>query len=120
MLLRRKNGTFKKNHIWDASKDELRKPTPVLMKKYRCSKSVVSQARISKGIKKRNHLSNWDGLVYNMETPLLKQKMEHFEEKLKAAADAAGNPVVWQRGMSLDGLPKSIRERIETALQFGI
>ena len=41
-------------------------------------------------------------------------------EDLEGAADASGNPVVWQPGMPLENLPEGMRKRVEMALQFGI
>ncbi len=40
--------------------------------------------------------------------------------RLKAAADASGNPHIWRTGMPLGNLPEGMKKRVEMALRFGI
>jgi hypothetical protein len=41
-------------------------------------------------------------------------------DKLRQSANESGNPVIWNRGDPLDGLPEGVRKRIEKAIKFGI
>jgi hypothetical protein len=50
----------------------------------------------------------------------LTEKMRSIEPRLKQAADESGNPVVWYRGDPIKGLPEGMRQRVETAMRFGI
>jgi hypothetical protein len=91
MLLRYKNGTFKRSKIWEATEEEFKRSTAWLMDRYKCSRSVVCQARIAKGIRTkvyihahnpgaRTKIPNWDGLHEVMDTVELKRKMDQYED----------------------------------------
>jgi hypothetical protein len=47
-------------------------------------------------------------------------KAKKVAPKIKEAADQSGNPVIWHRGESFEGLSLGMRERVEGALKFGI
>jgi hypothetical protein len=91
MLLRCKNGTFVRSKIWEATEEELKRSTAWLMDRYKCSRSVVCQARIAKGIRTRAYvhtqnpgartkIPNWDGLHEIFNTVELRNKMNLYEE----------------------------------------
>jgi hypothetical protein len=94
MLLRLKNGTFKRSKIWETSKEELQKSTAWLMDRYKCSRSVVCQARIAKGLRTRVYVHthnpgartknpNYDGLHEIFNTVELRNKMNLYEENFR-------------------------------------
>ena len=92
MLHRHKNGTFVRSKIWEATEEELKKSTAWLMDRYKCSRSVVCQARIAKGIRTRPYvhthnpgvrtkIPNYDGLHEVIDTVGLRRKMDQIEEE---------------------------------------
>ena len=93
-MKRNKIGQWVRNKIWEASQEELQKSTAWLMDRYKCSRSVVCQARISKGIRTRVYvhthnpgartkIPNYDGLHEIFNTVELRNKMNLYEENFR-------------------------------------
>lgn len=73
-------------------------------------------------IKKMEEETLSDSIEIDEEGSYLKtmKRLKKAHNSLKEGANESGNPQVWHRGESLNGLNQGMKERIERGLKFGI